>query len=686
MITTRERLIVCVFIFFWAVVFSVKSSLAKESVIDDVRISREAGNLVIHIHLTFPMRYVSTTPISEGDEIFIRLAPVSSATIADFVSLNSESRIVPFRNIRVQYTGTKGGGPYLQVSFQDESRFEVRQGNDYRSVEVVLLKRTARHDPVNHYDIPLNEAQEILLTAVESENKGELGKAIQLYTKLTERATDPGIREDAQEHLADARFNNKQYAHAKAEYQRYLQLYPEGDNREGVQRKLNVILDGRHDQGLYAASLAEHWSNQFYGEMSQFLEQEGYKFEDEDFEHDVSLVTTDANLRYLAENPVYVFRGVIDSGYELTLNNDGEDRGRVSSLYLEGEAKTGYGRARVGRSYANKGGVYGRYDGGELSLPMGAEYTLNLIGGFPVISSYEEIDTDTIFYGVNLDYQLWEGRWEFNTFYLYQEADGVTDREGVGGETRYIDQVKTFLLLADYDLHHRELSLALFTANFNFNKDTTVSVSGEYRQSPFLTTRNALIGQDVYGLDELLVQYNEEEILQFAKDRSVDSTSAHLGLYHIINDSYQIGFDVAWSNLGDSETSGGVEGFEGTDDELYYLVQVTGVGLLFADDIWTAKLNYSDTTYCDAYASQLYSRFRMGDKLLFTPGLDLKYQKYKKENPETFEVGPELRLEYRLTNRVTLEFEGGYWWLFRNGDIDEQSDEYYIYLGYYLSI
>jgi len=684
--TTGKILITCVVIFFWAVLCTAKSSLSAESVIDDVRVSRKAGDLVIQILLTFPMRYVSNIPLDEGDEIFIRLVPVSTAAVADYVRVNRESRTIPFRNIRVQYAGSNVGGPYLQVSFQDATRFKVRQATDLRSVEVVLHRTTARHEPTSLFDVTLDEAQDILLTAIENEKNGELGRAIQLYTKLTERAADPAIREEAQERLADARFSNKQYAHAKAEYQRYLQLYPEGVNSEEVQRKLNVILEGREDSGLYAAESGKGWSQQFYGEISQFLEQEGYKFDEEDFEHDISLITTDANLRYIAENSGYVIRGIVDSGYELALNDDGEDRGRVSSLYLEGESKSGIGRGRVGRSYANKGGVYGRYDGGELSIPLGENYTLNLVSGFPVFSSYDETDTDRVFYGVNVDYRLWGGRWELNTFYLYQDADGVTDREGVGGETRYTDRMKTLLLLADYDVHHRELSLALLTANLNIGSETTVSISGEYRQSPFLTTSNALIGQEVYDLDALLLQYDEEEIRQLAKDRSVDSTSAHLGLYHILNDSYQVGFDFAWSKLSDSETSGGVEGFKGTDNEFYYLAQVTGVGLLAADDIWTAKFHYSDTTYYDSFGPQLNSRFRIRDRLLFAPGIDFKYQNYKDENLEKVEVGPELRIEYKLSSRLTLEFEGGYWWQFRNGDTDDQSDEYYAYVGYYISI
>lgn len=684
--TIRNIFLTCVFILCWQAFCLAGTLLSDESVIDDINVSKKTGKIVITIHLTYPMRYVSNIPLERGDEVFVRLAPLSSGVIADCVKFNRESRTVPFAKIKVQYTGSNIGGPYLQVIFPEQFTFRVLQGRDYRSIHVELLLPEERTESPEQFDILKDEADEILRRAVEKETGGELGRAIQLYTKLTERAVSSEIREIAQERLADARAVNQQLAHARAEYKRFLELYPTGKSVERVQRKLDAITGGGDLSDLQSMSSDRSWRHDFYGDISQFVEQEGRKIENEGFEQDISLLDTDVAFRLRAENSKYEIRGVADGGYELSLLDDGDDRGRMQSLYFEGAAKASGFRGRLGRSYSNKGGVWGRFDGGDFSIPFGSNYRLNVIGGFPVNSSYDKMDTETFFYGVNLDYRLLGDKWELNTFYLHQEADGFTDRQGIGGEVRFINQMTTCLFLADYDLYHRALSLALFNTTLNIDTSTTLSVSWEYRKSPFLATSNALIGQQLYDLDDLYERYSEDEIKQIAKDRSADSSSAHLGLYHILTETLQIGFDVTWSQLGGTDPSAGVESFGGTDDELYYLLQITDEGLFYSNDIWTAKLKYSDTTNYDVYGAQLYSRFRFGKDLLLVPEFNVEYREHKEENLEKIETGPELRIEYALTKNITVELECGYLWLLREDtEADEQSEEYFIYFGYYWS-
>jgi hypothetical protein len=57
---------------------------------------------------------------------------------------------------------------------------------------------------------------------------GELSKAVQIYTKVLQQPSN-SHQPEAQEFLALARERNGQIAHAKAEYQRYLDVYPDGN-------------------------------------------------------------------------------------------------------------------------------------------------------------------------------------------------------------------------------------------------------------------------------------------------------------------------------------------------------------------------------------------------------------------------------------------------------------------------
>ncbi|MDH3577611.1 MAG: SPOR domain-containing protein, partial [Gammaproteobacteria bacterium] len=66
---------------------------------------------------------------------------------------------------------------------------------------------------------------------------GDISRAIQIYTKVLQQPEHMRMAE-AQEYLALAREKNGQMAHAKAEYQRYLSLYPDNEGAVRVNQRL----------------------------------------------------------------------------------------------------------------------------------------------------------------------------------------------------------------------------------------------------------------------------------------------------------------------------------------------------------------------------------------------------------------------------------------------------------------
>ncbi len=675
------RSIVAMAFFLLLMVQSSARADTEASVLNGIAVEQTAGWTKVTVGFTFPLRYVSHLPASVGREVLVRLAPLSAAHVADCIRFNRETRSVPSTDISVRYAGSNVGGPYLRILFPAKVHYSIRQEGDFRNIEILVQQEVPDDSAVHIPDLPDEKARQILEEAETKTAEGKHARAIQLYTKLAERAS-PEIAETAQESLADARKANGQMAHAKAEYQRYLDLFPDGAASERVRRKLAVLINGR-DEDEQSDSEIGGWRKDFYGELSQFFENDGHRFAGDDFEEDFSILDTDLDLRYTLTGSEFELITVVNGGYELAFTDDDENRTRASNFYLDTSFKNSGITARIGRSYENRWGVWGRYDGARASFSLPAAMTLNLIGGFPVYSSYDDPETDTRFFGASFDYSLWQN-WELNSFYFQQEADGVTDRQAVGTEMQFSYENGSVFGLMDYDIYHQELSMMLFTATYLFRNMTTFTVSGEYRQSPFLTTRNALIGLDVCCLDNLFAEYSEDEIVQLVKDRSADSKTAYLGIYHIVNNSFQVGFDITWSKLGSTESSAGVDGYEGTDDELYYLLQLTGEGLFSKNDIWNAHLKYSDTTNYDVYGLRLFTRLRPADKLLLVPEVNLEHREHKEQDLNKLEAGPELRIEYSLTDNITLELESGFSWLFRNeAGEEERSEEYFIYLGYY---
>ena len=334
---------------------------------------------------------------------------------------------------------------------------------------------------------------------------------------------------------------------------------------------------------------------------------------------DRSSLDTNLDLTLRLQNEAFDIRTVLIGGHENDFLEDGDDETRINSLYLDLNAKRAKIFTRIGRQSKSSGGVLGRFDGGLVGVHLTPQIALNLIGGFPVASSSQEVETDKYFYGVNLDLGTFADHWNFNSYFIQQEADGLIDRQAVGGEIRFTEKNGSFFTLVDYDLHHNELNTALFSGNLILADRTILNLSADYRNSPVLTTSNALIGQTVQTLDDLLVLFDESEIEQLAKDRTAISKTATFSITRPVTDKVQLAADVTWSKLEETEASGGVEAFEGTADEFYYALQLIGSSLVKEGDLTSIGIRYADTTRYDSYSGNLNTRFPLNDQWRVNP-------------------------------------------------------------------
>jgi hypothetical protein len=318
-----------------------------------------------------------------------------------------------------------------------------------------------------------------------------------------------------------------------------------------------------------------------------------------------------------------------------------------------------------------------------LSIPLNRRIALNLVGGYPVASSSDGLETDKYFYGANFDLGTFLNHWNFNTYFIQQEANGVTDRQAIGGEIRFFSSRGSFFTLVDYDIHHNELNTVLTNGSYIFPDSTTINLVADYRKSPILTTSNALIGQTVDNLDDLRKFYSDSEIKQLAEDRTATSKNVTLSITRPLTAKVQIAGDVTWAKLDGTEASGEVAAFEGTDDEFYYSLQFIGTSLVREGDLATLGLRYADTTLYDTYSGALDTRYPIADGWRLNPGMVVDYRDHKELDQDQWQLRPSLRVEYRPRRNFRLEVEGGYEWRTdRFEDSEEDSHGYYISAGY----
>ncbi|MFQ5586679.1 MAG: tol-pal system YbgF family protein, partial [Thermodesulfobacteriota bacterium] len=345
--------------------------------------------------------------------------------------------------------------------------------------------------------------------------KGNYSKAIKLYKRILQTQANP-YQQNAREFIGLAYEKRGQIDKAIAEYKGYLLLYPKSEEASRVRQRLAGLetARARPKKRLQKVKKTRREGTEFYGSFSQFYNRDENYTDLGGKSITRSSVSSDLDLNIRKRGSKYDLRSVLIGGYDYNFIDDGEDNEfRLNRFYFDWSDKRRVVTARAGRQSRSVGGVLGRYDGGLLMYSIIPRMKINLVAGFPVESSVlESIDTDKHFYGVSLDLGTFYKHWDGNVFFINQEAEGIIDRQAVGGEIRYFGPHRHFFYLFDYDISYEELNTILFVGNWTLVDKSTVNVTIDYRNSPILTTSNALQGQSAGDLSELMESFSEEEV------------------------------------------------------------------------------------------------------------------------------------------------------------------------------
>jgi tetratricopeptide (TPR) repeat protein len=537
-------------------------------------------------------------------------------------------------------------------------------------------------------ELPQERIEQLVEEGIKVMTSGDYRRAIQIYTRLL-HVPEEKIRQQAQEFLALARERNGQLAHAKAEYEKYLSLYPEGEGAERVSQRLAGLLTARADakeqlRKPKKSKIDHTWQADYYGSFSQFYD---YNESFTDIGGGVvnrSSLLTDLDFNTRHRNNRFDLRSQFIGGYEEDFKGSQNDETRVSTLYFDAEDKKINLSGRIGRQSRSSGGVLSRFDGGLLGYQIHPQILINLVSGYPVASVSNGIETDKYFYGISFDLGTFDKKWDFNTFFINQEVDDITDRRAVGGEVRFFHPKGSFFSLLDYDISHDELNTFLFSGNLFFKNRNSLNVMIDYRKSPILTTTNAIIGQGVESISDLLRIFSEDELRSFAKDRTATSRAYMLGGTHYFNDKFLISSNFTATKLSDTDASGGIEAFPGTGYEYFYSMQLIGSSLIKEGDIAILEFRYADTDRSDNISLSLNTRYPFdGRKWLINPRFQFDYRSNSRGSGDQVKIRPSFRLNYRVKRHLDFEFEAGAEWNDSTFfDQEEKTWGYFIFAGY----
>jgi hypothetical protein len=360
--------------------------------------------------------------------------------------------------------------------------------------------------------------------------------------------------------------------------------------------------------------------------------------------------------------------------YTANFRTGGQDVKSLTALYLDYSDSVLDLSARIGRQTRNSAGVLGRFDGALVSYATRPNVTLNLVAGFPVLRSRQmSVLTERPFYGVSIDVGGRRSPFSGTVYWFDQRAKGgFIDRQAVGFETRVLLPRFNAFSIIDYDVKFGQLNLGLLSATYSFPDTSSLSMTADYRQSPLLTTHNALIGQSfsdtllpVMNLEGLRPFFTDTEIYQMADDRSYTAKSFTVTYSRPLVEHLQASVDFTLTDTGGTP---GTPASSGTPEilaipasgtEYYYGLQLISTGLLWENDIYIMSGRYSDTQRTRSYTADFTARVPVSTTLRISPRVRYGHRTSKQVDSSYSQLQPTLRLNYYPVRDMELELEFG---------------------------
>lgn len=684
--------------------FGAMSARADAGAIENVLISTGDGAATIEVRFSCAHRYIMHAPegaAARAEIVLERLERCGSAVRDE--PLRESTRPAGREAaglLEVEYQARDSVEAQLVLQFERPVRFGVQPESDPRRLRIFVAtdQPAPMAAPVTTGVAPPAAAasrsltDEQLATLIAEARAGVLAKdyprVVQLCTKLLAEPEHANSQE-AQELLGLARERNGQFAHAVAEYRRYLERYPQGEGAERVRQRLAALTTAgeapKAGIGTVAASDSPaRWDA--YGGFAQYYRRDAYDFDGQGSTTTQSSVLSDADfvVRRRGERVDFSTRATVGHLWDLLGEDDGTgDQGRIYNLYADFNDQQWDAAARLGRQTLRSSGVLGRFDGAHLSWQMRPATRLNLVTGYPVYLPSDSPDSTRVFYGVSADFTgVFDGT-DASLFYNTQEVDGIEDREALGGELRYFDERRSLVAMIDYDIGYSELNALMALGNWTFENRININAMVDYRHSPFLTTENALIGQSVSAVDDLLRTLTEDEIRQLAADRSAEMQTYGLGIAAPVSERFQVSADVTVTQLEGTPASGGVPEYPDLGTEYYYYVSLIGSNLFVEGDVSILGLRYTDGDTAETATLYVDTRYPMGERLRINPRLALSLRQVAAGDADQWLARPALRLFYRMAKRWQFEMDiGGEWGSSDTSAGSTDTTGWYVYAGY----
>jgi len=551
-------------------------------------------------------------------------------------------------------------GAWIQEASAKTGAASVKPASGSQPVIPVIAKPAIGSNSSSLTEEQLDSLMQRAKTDLTSRN---YASAIRYLTALTSSGDTKYSRESL-ELLGLARQRNNQTAHAVEIYEKYLDLYPDGEDSDRVRQRLAGVLTAASEpRKKIHTTTADEDINEVasYGSLSQTY------LNNRAIIDDIGQIETQSQLITFIDLTTIQKTSKFDHRYQFTADDlydfiDNEDKNQfrfIETYYEASHRKTGTS-GKIGRQLLRIGGIRKRFDGLSAGYQINPDMRLNFLGGLPVdIENKTTVNKNKTFYGFIFETGTFLEHWDMNLFYFDQRVDGLTDRTNIGTDVHYKDKTRLFFGMIDYDLFNEEINNLQFNANITLDHGRAVYMNAFMHKTPILATSNALIGRPEATIEELKKTLNIEQIYQLAKDRTADSQTVTIGGSQQLTENVQTIADVTFLRVGDTVASGGVAATPEIGPDYYLNLQLISNNFFVKRDTHILGIRYYDTETSNTTSLIANSRFPITPLWRINPRLQFDIRNFSDGRTQQ-KLRALLKTDYHYLNNVRFDFDIGY--------------------------
>ena len=682
---------------------------ASAQLLDSVEVTTDGTSALVRIKFQVLVQYIRHVPANEGSliQVYFQITARGEDPARGVVEEQrrpNPTDLVP--SLTVTYPSQAPSQlRRIDVQFASPVRFRLRTEGTSTFVLVIPLtdEQIAKLKPQGLRLPPSAVAAEptsdverqaagLARDARAALEAGEFEHAVVLLNRLLNLPPNAWSQE-AQEQIGLARERLDEIAKAKAEYELYLKLYPDGPGADRIRQRLAALAATPAVAAAARPGALTYWgsvSQYYYGGQSRattttttVTPATGATTIDtaslSGVDQSQLSNTVDLTARY--RDAAWDSRVVVRDSYLVNFLKGVGNQNQLNALFFETRHQPTQLMGRFGRQSATTGGVLGLFDGAVGAWGFADNWRLGAVVGQPVEAQLG--GTNKTFYGANVEAENIANKWGGNIFAIRQNVSGYEDRTGVGGELRYFETNWNVYSLFDYDTTFKTTNIGMVQGNIQFPTGTSVNLLYDYRRTPTLQLTNALVVDPSASIGSLVQTLGLSATRDLAKSVTPISRVAFFGVTQQLTPRWQLGGDFRISSLGATPSFGtAYPGTPSTGNVYTYTIQSISNNLTPWQDILVLNGNVLRSRDIDAVQLGLDFRFTVWQDLLVEPLLRWYRQTDARDTTLT-RTTRGLHLLWRIHDRFSLEAEADYEITHtRSSVIVDDVRRYFYYVGW----